>query len=366
MAACLASGSLADTAVAGLEFAIAGARSKLGPASVSLYSGATGVALAAVEVAHRLQRAGLRRSAISLARRVAALVSKRPEGFETDLIEGLSGIVIGLLAIHRQCGDPALLDACRVACEHLARARRDEWWGSSWPDRKASQAEPPLCGLGHGMSGIGWALAETGWATGESKFLAIAKEAFRYELSWFSGERCAWPDLREPTAQSDQDGSWPAWTVAWCHGALGIGAVRLRFYEIEQDLSALAEATAAIQAARTLVAQSGAVLRQGQFSDVTLCHGLGGAAELMLLAHEVTGIPDHQRAARRVGDLCRDTFTANHQRWTCGLPKGERVPGLFLGLAGIGVTMMRLHDASLIGSPMLPGRLPKKQDAASQ
>jgi len=216
------------------------------------------------------------------------------------------------------------------------------------------------------MSGVGWALAETAWATRESQFLAIANEAFRYERSWFSAERCAWPDLREPSAQSDQDGSWPGWTVAWCHGALGIGAVRFRVYEMEQDLTALAEATAAIQAGRTLVAQSGAALRQGHVSDVTLCHGLGGASELMLLAHEVTGIADHQRAARRVGDLCLDTFTANHHQWTCGLPKGERVPGLFLGLAGIGVTMMRLHDTALIGSPMLPGRLPKVQGAASQ
>ena len=129
-------------------------------------------------------------------------------------------------------------------------------------------------------------------------------------------------------------------------------------YELSEDLTALAEASAAIHAARLLVSTAGSVLRVGQLSDVTLCHGLGGAAELMLLAYEITGLEDHRRAARRVGDLCLEIHRANHREWTCGLHGAKRVPGLFVGLAGIGATMLRLHDTSLIGSPLLPGRRP--------
>jgi lantibiotic modifying enzyme len=206
------------------------------------------------------------------------------------------------------------------------------------------------------MSGIGWALAETAWATGDRRFLACATEAFHYERSWFSPERCAWPDLREPNERALGAGEWPGWMAAWCHGALGIGAVRLRLYEVTKDMTALAEASAAIQAARLLVMQSGTAMRQGQMSDVTLCHGLGGAVELFLLAHDVFALEDHLRAARRVGDLCLDIFTANNHRWPCGLQKAERVPGLFLGLAGVGATMLRLHHPLLMKSPILPGR----------
>jgi len=196
------------------------------------------------------------------------------------------------------------------------------------------------------------------WAVGEQRYLAAAREAFRYERSWYSPERCAWPDLRDPKEKSIADGTWPGWMTAWCHGALGIGAVRLRLYEASGDITALAEASAAIQAARLLVMQAGIGLQAGQVSDVTLCHGLGGAAELLLLAYEVFDLHDHLRAARQVGRLCLNVYARNGQTWTCGLRGAEHVPGLFLGLAGIGTTLLRLHDPSVIGSPLLPGRLP--------
>jgi lantibiotic modifying enzyme len=203
------------------------------------------------------------------------------------------------------------------------------------------------------------------WAVGEQRYLTAAHEAFRYERSWYSPERCAWPDLREPKKQSMADGAWPGWMTAWCHGALGIGAVRLRLYEASRDMTALAEASAAIQAARLMVMQAGAGLQAGQVSDVTLCHGLGGAAELLLLAYEVFDLHDHLRAARQVGRLCLNMYAHNGQTWSYGLHGAEHVPGLFLGLAGIGTTLLRLHDPSAIGSPLLPGRLPDVTSATT-
>jgi lantibiotic modifying enzyme len=184
----------------------------------------------------------------------------------------------------------------------------------------------------------------------------LAARAFAYERSWFSPERCAWADLREPaTAQGVE---WPGWMNAWCHGAIGIGAARLRDYERSGSTLMLAEAGAALHAARSMVAHAGSGLRQGKYADVTLCHGLGGAAELMLLAYEVTGVEDHRRAARRVGDLCLEIHRAKGGRWTTGVQGGEQVPGLFLGMAGIGSLMLRLHDPRAMGCPLLPGRPP--------
>jgi hypothetical protein len=78
--------------------------------------------------------------------------------------------------------------------------------------------------------------------------------------------------------------------------------------------------------------------------------------DLMLLAYEITGMREHLRAARRAGDLSLSIRAANGGRWTVGVRGGEQVPGLFLGRAGIGVVLMRLHDPRLIASPMLPGR----------
>jgi lantibiotic modifying enzyme len=347
------SGAFAGTAAKAMSAAIGEARKSLQFGACSLLSGSTGTALAALEVADRLKLAGLRRSALSLAKKTCECIAHEPM-HEVDLIGGTAGVIIGLLAIHRRSGDPVLLDTCRMACEGLLQHARHTWWGSSWPE---SDTVPALCGLAHGMSGVGWALAEMAWATGEQRYLAAAHEAFRYERSWFSPQQCAWPDLRDPKEQSVANGTWPGWMTAWCHGALGIGAVRLRLYEATGDMTALAEASAAIQAARRLVMQAGAGQQAGHLSDVTLCHGLGGAAELLLLAYEVFDLHDHLRAARQVGRFCLNVYAQNDQKWTCGLRGAEHVPGLFLGLAGIGTTLLRLHDPSAIGSPLLPGRL---------
>lgn len=355
LAAAVRDAELAGVAAGALRFSLDSAEATLESSSPSLYSGAAGVALAAADVAGRLRRPMLDRRAVALARRVAAGLRDRPGGVEgTDLIGGLAGVLIALLAIHRRTPDPVLLRGCRTAAERLLDARHTDSSGTSWPDPQGG-ADPAWCGLGHGASGVAWALAELAWATRSRALLAVAEDALRYERTWFSAERCAWADLRKP-AHPLEPAAWPAWTTAWCHGAIGIGAVRLRIYEATRDITALAEATAAVEAARQLVAAAAAALRQAQVSDVTLCHGLAGAVDLMLLAGEVTGRREHQRAARRAGDLILSMRAANRGRWTLGLRGGEQVPGLFLGLAGIGVVLMRLHDPRLIASPLLPGR----------
>lgn len=355
------SGTIANAAVAGTSYAIAEATRNLRSGAFSLLSGSTGTALAAFDVADCLERIDLRRAALSLARETCELFGQQ-QPHEIDLIGGSAGIIVGLLGMYRRCGDPHLLETCRLACEGLLRDVRKEWWGFSWPEQEAL---PALCGLGHGMSGVGWAFAEMAWATGELRYLDVAHDVWRYERSWYAPERCAWPDLRDPRPSSIEQGMWPGWMSAWCHGALGIGAVRLRTYEVTTDMTSFAEATAAIQAARNVVMLAGAALQSDQLSDVTLCHGLGGAVELLVLAYEVFKVPDHLRAARQTGRLCLEICSKNEQTWTLGLRDAASVPGLFLGLAGIGTMFLRLHDPQAIASPLLPGRLARTGSDAS-
>jgi lantibiotic modifying enzyme len=335
----------ADTARAGLAFSLAAARRDFGPESLSLHSGSTGVALATAEVARALDDAELRGEATTLARDIAGAILGGAIVEANDLLGGLAGVSLGLVALHRMSGDGFYLDAARAACDRLIARRLDSWWGGSWPEH---DGQPALCGLGHGASGIGLALVETAWATGDTSLLEAAHAAFAYERGNYARERGAWPDLRNPES--------PGWTTAWCHGALGIGAVRLRLHEASGEDWALAEASAALQASRGLAVQAGRDAAQGIAHDVTLCHGLGGVTELILLAGEILKLPDHAQAARRVADLCLKIKSINGGNWTNGLAGCSNVPGLFTGLAGIGVTMMRVADPSLIGSPMLPGR----------
>lgn len=359
--------ALVRTGVAALSSALAESKLRLDASGLSLFSGASGAALAALQVAVRLDRPSLRRSALSLAKAVAgrAAAGRLPD--DADLIGGVAGIVIALSATHRLAPDACFVDACRVACDGLVPMRRKSLGGSAWPEVHATAHAPGLCGLAHGASGIAWALLEAAEITGDARFAEVAADAVDYERSWFDASTSNWPDLRNPPHEAEAQG-WPGSMTAWCHGAIGIGALRWHMYERSGDLVALAEAGASIHAARTFAGRARRALKDGQPSDVTLCHGLGGAVELLLLAHEVTGLEEHRRAARRIGDLCLDIFRANDRTWTTGLAGARRVPGLMVGAAGIGAMMLRLHDVGAIGSPLLPGRpaMPPRHAGATQ
>ncbi|MFO1143056.1 MAG: lanthionine synthetase LanC family protein [Amaricoccus sp.] len=334
----------APTARAGARSALA--RAAAGDLGASLYSGTAGIALAALEVARALDDRELAAEAEALAGGVAeTLKPGRADGDACDLIGGVAGTCLACLAIGRVTGQRRFLDAAAARCRILVERGTAAWWGTSWP---VEPGAPGLCGLGHGASGIALALAETAWATGDAGLLDCARAAFAYERGRFSPERCAWPDLREPGAE--------AWTAAWCHGALGIGAVRLRFHEAMPEDWALAEASAALQSARTLAIQAGRDMAEGVAHDVTLCHGLGGVAELMFLAAEVLHAPAHRLAGQRVAEICLRVRAVNGGQWTNGLRGCRNVPGLMAGDAGIGIAMLRAHDGAAAGSPLLAGR----------
>jgi lantibiotic modifying enzyme len=361
--ACAGEGKLARAAVAAAAGAVADCARPPGLADLSLYSGASGVALAALEVARRLARPRLRRAALALANAVAARVAAGDLPHENDLLGGTAGIVVALAAVHRMAPAEALRVAVDVACEHLVRVRQRHPGAASWRGAGHDSHLADLCGLAHGASGIAWALLEGADLTGERRFAEVAGAAMHYERSWFDQEAVNWPDLRA-TSPGEAALARPGCMTAWCHGALGIAALRWRAYERNGDLAALGDAQAGMLAARTLVTQARRALDDCVHADVSLCHGLGGAVELMLLAYEITGLDEHLRAARRVGELCLDIYNANGLRWTTGVAGASHVPGLMLGTAGVGMMLLRLHDIGAAGSPLLAGRAAPARAAA--
>jgi len=392
-----------------------GGRREAAPRDLSLYTGEAGIALAAHEAACRTSDSALRAQALALAESVAQAARTEPLPRADDLIGGPAGTLLALLALARtetvaaRHWVPAVARLADALCNRAAA----QPLGLHWPDRDASGVArlaadpsgtfntlnpygtfglfgmdgadsadsadgtdgtdgtdgagapsattiacttPGLCGMAHGASGIAWALDEAGaWllapAASAARWRQVAAQARLFESSWFDAARAAWPDLREldPAATSA-----PPTACAWCHGGIGIGAVRWRRYSEQGDVADLAEASACQQGARLGLAAAQATLREGRLPDLTPCHGLAGSAELLLLAHEATALPEHLQAARRVGDFM---LRARQERgaWGSGLVGAEDVPGLMVGRAGIGTTLLRLHDVRAAPSPLLPG-----------
>lgn len=308
-----------------------------------LYDGVAGVALAAGRVGTILGDRELGAAADELAGPLAEAMADDPRAHGDDLVGGAAGSVAALVGLAAQLGRADLLEGARAAGDALLAGARRMGNGWSWPSGAVLGAQAPgLCGLAHGASGIAWALLELHAATGEAAYQHGASEAIRYERGWFDRLTCNWPDLR----------GWPAdaesHSVFWCHGAIGIGLARLSEHRRSGSDRALAEAAAAIQAARgeaqRSAAASGDVGLDGNFS---LCHGGAGVAELLLCAYQTLGHEEHLHAARRVADHAH-AARRDGSPWRCGLPEGGEAPGLLLGLAGIGACHLRLCDPGLM------------------
>jgi type 2 lantibiotic biosynthesis protein LanM len=261
-------------------------------------------------------------SLLDAAERVAAPLGPQIDADEySDVVGGAAGCLVALrgLASLRPSG-PALALAARCGERLLARARPMEP-GLGWVLEQAGLR--PLAGFSHGAAGISWALLQLSAATGDGRFHQAARGALEYERSLYRASG-GWPDLRygAPTEQHSM--------CAWCHGAPGVALGRLDSLRFLDDAAMREDIATAVDA----------TLAGGFGKGHSLCHGDLGNLEILALAAETLGSPE---LAGRVGRLTGGVVASIREHgWRCGLLGVGEVPGLMLGLAGIGYGLLRL------------------------
>jgi lantibiotic modifying enzyme len=97
-------------------------------------------------------------------------------------------------------------------------------------------------------------------------------------------------------------------------------------------------------------------------ANFSLCHGLGGNAELLIYGAQVLHRPDYHAAAQQLGLKGIETYEKNRLPWPCGVLGGGETPNLLLGLAGIGYFFLRLHDPMMVPSILIA--VPKAEKAS--
>jgi lantibiotic modifying enzyme len=231
-----------------------------------------------------------------------------------------------------------------------------------------------LTGLSHGATGIALSLLELFARTGREAFFTAGAGALAYEDYWFSAKHDNWPDLRStdagwrygrrdvaPDATPDDQVNRDelVYGAAWCHGSPGIGLARLRALslvppahrKLRQGLRASVEA--AVRSTLDFLKP----YRKAEGLDVSPCHGLAGLTELLLVAssHRATGSSSHPghlgdpALRRRAEALWKPQIAAfgSSQAWPSGVASGGKNPSLLLGSAGVGYSLLRLHDESV-------------------
>jgi type 2 lantibiotic biosynthesis protein LanM len=265
---------------------------------------------------------------------LALLVPQAADDSETlDILYGVAGAIPPLLALARVTGNTAYLDMSkdlgnRLCATAIYRDGRAYWAQPRWPDG--------IGGFSHGATGIGWALAKLSRASGDGRYRESAEAAFDFEENLFDDRAGTWLDLRGNPDKNT--------TVAWCHGAIGIGAAHL---DLDPDLrqrstpSLLRRAVAATWSA-------GLAMDHGichgdasawEFLDAAIAKGLGpaGLSREALLAQWLTRLEQHDLPRNMAGD----TF----QR------------GLMTGTSGIAYQLLRADPRNELPSVLTPGGL---------
>jgi len=319
---------LRDTALGAVRHAVAHAGRIAPELRDGLYAGQIGVAYAAARTGSEEALAGAR-DVLEAWRR------GRGNPAAADVFGGCAGAVAGLVALTEWIDEPWLLDTATEIGDVVITRARGAPAGWSWPDA-ADAANHHLCGYSHGAAGIGHALLELFGATGEERFREAGERAFEYEQWWFDRRLATWPDLRGVARAAGWDVPAPA-AGSWCHGAPGITLSRLR---AEQLGSHRRDADPGLAITRALARPP---------DDFSLCHGAAGIADVLLYAASSRRDSAPAAVAAGIGQLGIERHGMTG--FPCGLPDG-RTPGLFLGLAGIGLLYLRLSDPG-VATPLI-------------
>jgi lantibiotic biosynthesis protein len=302
---------------------------------IGLYSGVTGIAYALVEADRVFPGEGLAARAID---RLRALTPPIEQSIDLDVISGCAGAIQGLLAIAARFPTESFLAVATKLGDHLIERAHSRPDGTlSWHSDGLPTSED-LTGFSHGAAGISLSLLELWAVTHESRFRAAADAGFAYERRVFSKEHNNWPDFRIPRDSSASSNRLPNYMIAWCHGAPGIGLSRLRAFQLTMDESYQHEAHVAVETTRSQL-DNGA-------SDCSLCHGLTGKLELLIVASDVLGDQDSRKLAKSFAVAAASKYS-KEDCWPCGIPSAGEAPGLMLGIAGIAYQFLRLTDRSL-------------------
>ena len=260
------------------------------PDAIGFYTGALGAAWALTRIGELTGNdtwieLGLRQIERSSA-------GPAPEA-QLDLLGGRAGAIVALVDLAQHFDRPDFLNGARRFAEDLLRAAQASEDGLSWP--LGAPTSRNLLGLSHGTAGFALAFLELNHACPDPRYLQAALSALRYERRHFNAVERAWPDFRSLPGVLPSPPSYP---TAWCHGSTGIGLSRLRIRELlPNDPEIMPELDAAIASA--VRALNAPMLPAS--TDFTLCHGVAGNNELLLLAGQHFGRPEAFAAARRVG-----------------------------------------------------------------
>ena len=248
---------------------------------------------------------------------------------ELDVTNGVSGLLIALLASHSCRPDPQILAFCERIGGHLLDVAQSPSPGlCGWADSSGAF----LAGMAHGPSGVMLALSRLARCTDDRQLQSRCADTLAGGLAL---ERCAevspelgWGDTAWPKHPTQSA------SVAWCYGAPGIALSRLEMGELlGNDPSLVRERDMALRLTRDADLSS---------VDHVCCGNFGRVEALLTAAHRL----QRQDLAVSARGLAAQVVRGSSERGSYSmfphLSGDQHCPSFFKGLSGIGYHLLRL------------------------
>jgi type 2 lantibiotic biosynthesis protein LanM len=305
------------------------------PTGIGMYTGGSGIVYVLTHLAVLWQDDNLLAAAERNAKKLSKLIDMDQD---FDIIDGAAGCIVALLPLYKITNSPDILNLLIRCGNHLTKHTIPQQKGVGWLIRL--EQSHALGGMAHGAAGIAWALLTLWTITGASGLKETAMQALEYERSLFSEENGNWHDLREDRLDLTH-GHHNKFMASWCHGAPGIGIARIGAYNQLPSNYILDEINVAVAT----------TIRHGFGGNHSVCHGDLGNMEFLILLRDK--LPQHDIWQRELIQLTQPVLKSLSQNWVCGIPVPIKIPGLMLGLAGMGFELLRLADSTLVPSILL-------------
>lgn len=285
----------------------------------------------------------------SLDDRMIQLLDMLEETIDTDdkydIIAGCAGTLLACLDIYELYHYNKALEIAIKCGDHLVKnAQPMENGGVGWVISLKNKV--PLSGIAHGSAGICMSLARLYKVTKKQHYLDTCMLGIQYENSLYCPEENNWKDLRFSLEGKMAENHF---VMYWCNGAPGIGIARIGLAQyIDSDI--------VIQDIHRAIEKT----MQDGFTEVSysLCHGDMGNLELILLGADYFKNKRWNAFVIQMTDHILNEVEKLNYHWKCGIPGRQQIPGLMLGLAGIGYQLLRLYNRQLPSILMCEG--PKK------
>jgi type 2 lantibiotic biosynthesis protein LanM len=241
-----------------------------------------------------------------------------------DLLDGVSGMILALIYLYNFNKDKNIRSLAIKCGEYLIKQPRIKYnYFSSWKGKKIN-TKLPLTGISHGASGFALALIKLSKISNNKKFYKYGVDCIKYENSVYSIKKKNWPDFR------NAKGKWPC---QWCHGAVGVGLSRLDL--LNNNINLRVDLKKAINSA---------IVNWPNSKD-TICCGTMGS---IIFMNRISNIYNNKKFKNLSIEWISSVINLAEKTGDYRLGANYKFnPGLFLGLSGVGYTILRMLNNKL-------------------